>query len=88
MSRRIVSRRRKGALTCRQETDFLARYLAAELHGKTLEAFEHHLTLCPDCVAFIETYKATIALTREFLSGNASHGPSVPLRLRKLRAKR
>ena len=88
MSRRIVSRRRKAALTCKQETDFLARYLAAELRGTMLEAFEHHLRLCPDCVAFLQTYKATIALTREFLSGNASHVPSISLRLREPRAKR
>jgi hypothetical protein len=87
-SGRIVRRRLKAALTCRQETDFIASYLAAELRGPTLEAFEHHLKLCPDCVAFLQTYKATIALTREFLSGNASHGPSMSLRLRKPRTKR
>jgi hypothetical protein len=53
-----------------------------------LEAFEHHLKLCPDCVAFLHTYKATITLTRQFLSERASHGPAAPLRLRMPRSKR
>ena len=61
----------------------IARYLAAELQGPALEAFERHLMLCPDCVAFLQTYRATIALTREFLSGNGSHDPRMSLRLRK-----
>jgi len=69
MVRRRSKAERKTVLTCKQETDFIARYLAAELHGAALEAFEHHLELCPDCVAFLKTYKATIELTREFLAG-------------------
>jgi hypothetical protein len=83
----IVGRRRKAALTCKQETAFIARYLAAELEGPMLEAFEHHLRLCSNCAAFLETYKATIQLTREFLSGAAPRRPTLPRRLRKNRAK-
>jgi hypothetical protein len=75
-------------VTCKQETDFIARYVAAELRGSTLQAFEHHLKLCPDCVAFLKTYKATIKLTREFLSGAALCGAISPLRLQKARAQR
>ena len=88
MVRRRSTAERKTVLTCKQETDFIARYLAAELHGVALEAFEHHLELCPDCVAFLKTYKVTIELTRKFLAGAGGRGLIAPLRLQKSRANR
>jgi hypothetical protein len=77
-----------SALTCKQETDFIARYLAAELRDPMLQAFEDHLKLCPDCVAFLKTYQVTMELTREFLSGAKARRLVRPLRLRKTPAKR
>jgi hypothetical protein len=84
----MVRRRRKVGLTCKQETEFITRYLAGELREPMTRAFEHHLGLCPDCVAFLKTYKATVELTREFLSGAAERLPVLAPGLRKPRVKR
>jgi hypothetical protein len=83
-----VRRRRKIALTCKQETQFIGRYIAGELRKRMIRAFEQHLGLCPDCVAFLKTYKATVELTREFLSGAAAYPPVLSVGLQKTRAKR
>jgi anti-sigma factor RsiW len=45
----------------------IARYLSSELCGSERALFESHLAACRDCVAFLKTYKATVALTRSFL---------------------
>ena len=45
-------------LTCRQD-----RYLAAEMNRDESARFERHLAACRDCVAFLQTYKTTLALT-------------------------
>jgi hypothetical protein len=83
-----MPRRSKIALTCKQETGFIARYIAGELRKPMIRAFEQHLGLCPDCVAFLKTYKATVELTREFLSGAAARPPVRSVELQKTRAKR
>ena len=83
-----MARRSKTALTCKQETEFIARYIAGELRKPMTRAFEQHLGLCPDCVAFLKTYKATVELTREFLFGAAAHPTVLSLESQKTRAKR
>lgn len=55
-------------MTCRQEVDFLSLYLSAGLNARERTAFENHLAVCGDCIAFLKTYKATVELTRDFLS--------------------
>jgi anti-sigma factor RsiW len=51
-------------VTCRELADFIMDYLAGELPPEVRAAFEHHLTLCPDCVNYLEAYKATVELSR------------------------
>jgi anti-sigma factor RsiW len=64
-------RSKKPNATCKHEVDFLDRYLSAGLNARELKAFESHLAICEDCVAFVKTYKATIELTRNFLASRA-----------------
>ena len=52
------------ALTCQQATALLVEYVAGELPAATAQAFQEHLRLCTDCVAYLQTYQATIAATR------------------------
>lgn len=54
--------------SCKQAVDLIGRYLSSDLQRRELLAFENHLASCPDCVAFVKTYKATIDLTRKFLT--------------------
>ena len=54
-------------LTCEKETALIADYLASNLSPAELASFESHLEECPDCKAFLQTYKKTIEITRSFL---------------------
>jgi hypothetical protein len=51
-------------LTCQQVTDLIADYVTKEMDAATRLAFEKHLSLCADCVAFLSTYQETIRTTR------------------------
>lgn len=60
---------KKTDLTCKDATDLILDYLSKELDSETAAEFEEHLSKCPDCVAFLNTYKRTIQLTKSFLKG-------------------
>jgi anti-sigma factor RsiW len=72
----------KPPTTCREEVAFLDRYLSSDLSERQRAHFESHLAVCRDCVAFLQTYKTTIELTRSFLSSQAKAGPSYKLVLK------
>jgi predicted anti-sigma-YlaC factor YlaD len=60
-------------LTCRELVEFLDRYLAGELPSEEAARFEHHLALCPACVAWARSYDRTAALARmAFGEGDAA----------------
>ena len=67
--------------SCKQEVDLIGRYLSSDLHGRELLAFEKHLAICPDCVAFLKTYKATIDLTRKILASQTQRNTTADLSL-------
>ena len=52
-------------MTCRELIDFLMDYLEGELSEAQRQAFEHHLSRCPDCVAYLAAYKDTIQLGKQ-----------------------
>ena len=54
-------------LTCEKETALITDYLASDLSPGILVSFENHLEECPDCKAFLQTYRKTIEITRGFL---------------------
>ncbi len=67
MGKRIRARRtqsRQAKEVCQQITDLILDYLTGELHSDTAAEFEEHLRICPDCVAFMNTYKKTVEVTR------------------------
>lgn len=45
--------------TCRDVVAFLAAYLDGDLPPARRQEFEAHLALCPDCVAYLESYRET-----------------------------
>jgi hypothetical protein len=61
----------KTPSTCNREVEFIADYLSSCLDHQQQAAFETHLKACSDCVAFLQTYKKTVELTRAFLSSQA-----------------
>jgi len=58
----------RESLTCKTATSLIAKYISADLDPKVEFSFEEHLRACPDCVAFLNTYKKTLELARSFLA--------------------
>lgn len=57
-------RPRRDDMMCDDITDLILDYLTGELPPDTALEFEEHLRMCPDCMAFLNTYKKTVQLTR------------------------
>jgi predicted anti-sigma-YlaC factor YlaD len=56
-SRRM--RAQQDAMTCQRVTAMIRAYLAGELAPEIVAALEEHLHDCPDCIAFMNTYRRT-----------------------------
>jgi anti-sigma factor RsiW len=52
-------------ITCRELCELLIDFVADELPPDHRAHVEQHLKRCPPCVAYLETYKLTIQLTRK-----------------------
>jgi anti-sigma factor RsiW len=70
MSRRL--------LTCRELIDFIAAYLDGELPDAERDDFERHLSLCPHCVHYLESYRETLRLGQQACSGDEAVADDVP----------
>ena len=49
-------------MSCREFADFIADYLAGELPEAIREQFDQHLSVCVNCVRYLDGYKQTVAL--------------------------
>jgi anti-sigma factor RsiW len=49
-------------MTCQEVLDFLMAYLDGELTPDQHHEFERHLNVCPSCVNYLNSYRATVAL--------------------------
>jgi len=58
-----AKRRPVSAQTCKQIADLLVDYLTDNLRPKLKQEFARHLSLCPDCVSFVNTYRKTVQST-------------------------
>ena len=56
-----------ATLTCRQFVEFLDDYLSGELGQARRSEFNLHLSRCPPCVAYMQTYQETIRLGKAAL---------------------
>jgi anti-sigma factor RsiW len=55
-------------LTCREFVEFLDEYVAGSLPPDRVAEFNSHLAQCPSCVAYMKTYRTSIALGRSALA--------------------
>lgn len=62
-------------MTCREFADFLGDYISGELESKVRASFEQHLTVCPNCVAYLSNYRDTVALGRSAFSDDDAAVP-------------
>ena len=51
-------------LTCRELIEFLDQFVADELPPGQKASFREHLRVCPDCRAYLDSYRQTIALAK------------------------
>jgi anti-sigma factor RsiW len=64
-------------IRCDEVITFLLAYLNGELPPEKVHEFERHLAVCPSCVAYIETYKKTVSLTRGSLAEDLEKEPEL-----------
>jgi anti-sigma factor RsiW len=62
-------------VTCEEVITFLLEYLTRELTPDEEREFERHLSICPSCVAYLKTYKASIDLGRDALGAESDAKP-------------
>jgi anti-sigma factor RsiW len=55
-------------INCQQLIEFCLDYVEGVLPDDEQERFRRHLSLCPDCVTFFETYKKTPEVSRDAMS--------------------
>ncbi len=53
--------------SCQAAISLIGEYLSGSLDPMTRASLDTHLDNCPDCSAFLKTYKKTIEATRVFL---------------------
>lgn len=68
MPKREGTKQTRPLETCKDATNLILDYLTGDLSGDKQDEFERHLDECPDCVAFLNTYKKTLELTKAFLN--------------------
>ena len=68
-------------MTCRELAELLIDFVSGDLPDDHRSRLENHLAICPPCVAYLETYRLTIQLTRR-LPANDPLPPECEKRLR------
>jgi anti-sigma factor RsiW len=52
-------------IECKECVDFLSDYVDGYLKEDVLEKLESHLSDCPPCQDFMQTFKSTVSMTQE-----------------------
>jgi anti-sigma factor RsiW len=65
-------------ITCRELIDFLHDYVENALPSDQRLIFERHLGICPECVAYLRNYEATVHLGRSACQDQAGGAPPIP----------
>ncbi len=78
----MINPHSKPYMTCHEVLDFLMSYIDGELTPAQLGEFDRHLGVCPSCVNYIDSYKATIRIGKSALANtDDSAAGSVPREL-------
>lgn len=65
-------------LTCRELIEFLAAYVDGELVADERAVFDRHLSLCPDCVNYLASYRESIRLAKRALVSESELAEQAP----------
>ena len=64
MASRKTNKKTLTRKTCKQIADLVLDHLNDTLAPRIKREFDQHLRLCPDCVAFLNTYRKTVAVAK------------------------
>ncbi len=78
--KRNKTRDRESEVNCRKATSLIQDYIAGSLKRGIASEFEKHLRICPDCVAFLNTYRKTIEMINAFYDKRAQKQKKVALK--------
>ncbi len=78
--KRNKTRDRESEVNCRKATSLIQDYIAGSLKRGISSEFEKHLRICPDCVAFLNTYRKTIEMINAFYDKRAQKQKKVALK--------
>ncbi len=70
-------------MLCKDVVENIMGYIEAELDYETLVELKKHLDMCPECMAFVKTYKKMLSLTGK-LREKSFVTPDVRSRLKQL----
>lgn len=69
-------------MTCREVADFLGDYVSGALEADVRAQFDRHLAVCPNCRAYLATYRSAIEVGRRaFANAYAEAQTEVPAEL-------
>lgn len=68
-------------MNCREISEFLADYLDGELPVRRRRRFDEHLRVCAECVAYVQSFKATVELAKSAYDETDAVTDAVPERL-------
>ena len=63
-------------MTCREFADFMMDYLSGELPTRVRSEFDHHLSVCANCVKYLTSYRETIALGKRAFDDDGAPVPT------------
>lgn len=56
-------------MNCKEFVDFIIAYLNQELPAAQRGEFETHVSDCPPCITFLDTYRKTVELEKHAFEG-------------------
>jgi len=68
----MLTLRHRDDLVCRQVVELVTDYLEGALPRRDRTRFERHLRACPNCSAYLDQMRATIAATGRLAPGDLS----------------
>jgi anti-sigma factor RsiW len=65
-------------LTCKQVVDYLSDYVEGRLSAAEVARLDEHLAVCPQCIDYLESFKATLAACHSLTAAEFASLPPMP----------
>lgn len=65
-------------LTCQEVLEFLSDYVEGRLSAAEAARLDEHLAVCPQCVVYLDSFKATLAACQSLRAAEFDELPPLP----------